>query len=233
MKKIFILLMTIFGTVAMAQLPQSFMYQTVLHNGAGSVLGGQRISAKVSILKTSATGTAVYEETHSATTAADGVLTLEVGRGTVVSGTFASIDWLSDKHFLKTEIDPIGGSNYQLVATQQLLSVPYAFVSGKTRKLTGVDSALAVLDSRFRRADSLIAVFNVQIRQLNDSIRTLSSSPSMTPAQLQVLAQRKAALETTLSSLRTALTATKNEQPAELPRQQAVENRAIGHSCNR
>ncbi len=233
MKKIFILLMTIFGTMAMAQLPQSFMYQTVLHNGASNVLGSQRVTAKVSILTTSATGTAVYEETQSATTAADGVLTLEVGRGTVVSGTFATIDWLSDKHFLKTEIDPIGGSNYQLVATQQLLSVPYAFVSGKTSKLTDVDSALAVLDSRFRRADSLIAVFNVQIRQLNDSIRTLSSSPAPAPAQLQSLALRKASMETTLSALRTALAATKNEQPAEPPRQQAVENRAIGHFCDR
>lgn len=217
----------------MAQPPQNFMYQSVIRNSSGTVLTNQRIAAKVSILRTTASGTAVYEETHTATSDAAGVLTLEIGSGTVVSGVFANIDWFADDYFLKTEIDPIGGSNYQLATTQQLLSVPYAFVSGKTRKLTGVDSALAVLDSRFRRADSLIAVFNSQIRQLNDSIRTLSSSPSMTPAQLQVLAQRKAALETTISSLRTALAATKNEQPSELPRQQAVENRAIGHSCDR
>lgn len=217
----------------MAQPPQNFMYQSVIRNSSGSVLTNQRINAKVSILKTNTTGTAVYEETHTATSDATGVLTLEIGRGTVVTGTFANIDWLADDYFLKTEIDPIGGSNYTLETTQQLLSVPYAFVSKKTTKLVGIDSTLAALDTRLNRTDSLIGVYNTQIRRLNDSIQALANSPAISPSQLQPLIQQKAKLEATLTALRNTLAATRNDRDIALPRQQAIITRSAGHTCDK
>ena len=219
--------------MAMAQVPQSFMYQSVIRNNSGTVLTNQHVAAKVSILKTAASGTAVYVETHSALSDADGVLTLEVGRGTVLSGVFANIDWLADDYFLKTEIDPIGGSNYILTTTQQLLSVPFAFVSGKTARLIGIDSSLGVLNARLNRADSLIGVYNTLIHNLNDSIQTLSQSPALNPSQLQPLTHRKAALESTLNALRRSIAATRNEQTAVPPRKEAVLARPSAHHCDR
>ena len=216
----------------MAQPPQSSMYQSVIRNSSGTVLTNQRINAKVSILSTSASGTVVYEETHTATSDATGVLTLAIGTGTVVTGTFANIDWLADDYFLKTQIDPIGGSNYSLETTQQLLSVPYAFMSKKTTKLVGIDSSLASLDARLNRIDSLISVYNVQIRRLNDSIQTLANSP-ISPSQLQPLIQQKAKLESALNTLRNLLAATRNESSAVLPRQQAIITRSAGHFCDK
>ena len=233
MKKAFLLTIALWGAMAMAQLPQSFMYQSVIRNNSGTVLTNQHVAAKVSILKSTASGTAVYVETHSASSDADGVLTLSVGRGTVVTGTFANIDWLADDYFLKTEIDPIGGSNYILTTTQQLLSVPFAFVSGKTARLIGIDSSLGVLNARLNRADSLIGVYNTLIRNLNDSIQTLSQSPAINPSQLQPLIQRKAALESTLNTLRRSIAATRNEQTAVHPRQEAVLPRTSAHHCDR
>ncbi|MBL4755420.1 MAG: tail fiber domain-containing protein, partial [Flavobacteriales bacterium] len=50
----------------------------------------------------------------------------EIGSGSPVSGNFTTIDWGADLHFLKVEMDETGGSNYQLMGTSQLLSVPYA-----------------------------------------------------------------------------------------------------------
>lgn len=217
----------------MAQLPQSFMYQSVVRNNSGTVLTNQHVAAKVSILKSTASGTAVYVETHSTSSDADGVLTLEVGRGTVLSGAFANIDWLADDYFLKTEIDPIGGSNYILTTTQQLLSVPFAFVSGKAARLIGIDSSLGVLNARLNRADSLIGVYNTLIRNLNDSIQTLSQSPAINPSQLQPLTHRKAALESTLNTLRRSIAATRNEQTAVPPCQEAVLPRTSAHHCDR
>ena len=217
----------------MAQPPQSFMYQSVIRNSSGTVLTNQRINAKVSILRTSASGTAVYEETHTATSDATGVLTLAIGTGSVVTGTFANIDWLADDYFLKTQIDPIGGTNYSLETTQQLLSVPYAFMSKKTTKLVGIDNSIAALDARLNRIDSLIGVYNVQIRRLNDSIQTLASSPSISPSQLQPLIQQKAKLESALNALRNSLAATRNESTAVLPRQQAIITRSAGHICDK
>ena len=233
MKKAFLLTIALLGAIAMAQPPQNFMYQSVIRNSSGTVLTNQRINAKVSIIKTTASGTAVYEETHTATSDATGVLTLEIGRGTVVTGTFANIDWLADDYFLKTQIDPVGGSNYILETTQQLLSVPYAFVSKKTAKLVGIDSSLAALNARLNRTDSLIGVYNIQIRRLNDSIQALANSPAISPSQLQPLIQQKAKLESALNTLRNSLAATRNENAAVLPRQQAIITRSAGHICDK
>ena len=81
---------------------------------------------RVSLLKSSASGTVVYAETHRDTTTTNGLVTVEIGAGTVVSGSFASVNWGQGPYFIKTETDITGGTNYQLISTTQLLSVPYA-----------------------------------------------------------------------------------------------------------
>jgi uncharacterized protein (TIGR02145 family) len=68
----------------------------------------------------------VYTETQTPTTNANGLIAIEIGIGTIVSGSFANIDWANGPYFVKTETDPNGGSNYTLTGTSQLLSVPYA-----------------------------------------------------------------------------------------------------------
>ena len=60
------------------------------------------------------------------TTNVNGLVTLEIGDGTVVSGDFTTIDWSADSYFIKTETDPTGGTMYTITGTSQLLSVPYA-----------------------------------------------------------------------------------------------------------
>ncbi len=84
------------------------------------------MGVKISILQGSATGSAVYAETHSPLTNANGLASLEIGGGTVLSGNFANINWASGLFFVKTETDVNGGSNYTITNTSQLLSVPYA-----------------------------------------------------------------------------------------------------------
>ena len=68
----------------------------------------------------------MYVETHSATTNASGLVTLQVGGGTAVSGSMAGINWVAGPYFIKTETDPEGGSNYSITGTSPMLSVPYA-----------------------------------------------------------------------------------------------------------
>ena len=84
---------------------------------------------KISILTGSSTGTPVYVETHTATTNANGLVNLEIGDGAIVSGNFTGIDWSSGLYFIKTDTDPTGGTNYTIVGTSQLLSVPYSIHS--------------------------------------------------------------------------------------------------------
>ena len=110
----------------MAQAPEKFTYQAVVRNASNALVSNAPVGVRVSILEGSATGNAVYMELHTATTNANGLLTLEIGGGTVQQGAFADIDWANGPYFLKTETDPNGGTNYSVTSTQQMLSVPYA-----------------------------------------------------------------------------------------------------------
>ena len=109
-----------------AQAPEKFTYQAVVRNASNSLVANTQVGMRVSILQGSASGSAVYVETQTGTTNANGLVTLSIGGGSVQQGTFANIDWANGPFFLKTETDPNGGSNYTVTTTQQLLSVPYA-----------------------------------------------------------------------------------------------------------
>ncbi len=106
--------------------PEAFNYQALARDNAGNILANQNVSFRMSILKTTVNGTVVYSETHTLTTDAYGLANLAIGTGTILSGVFANIDWAVDNYFFKTEFDQNGGSNYLLMGTSQLLSVPYA-----------------------------------------------------------------------------------------------------------
>jgi uncharacterized protein (TIGR02145 family) len=118
-----------FNFLLQAQPPLRFSYQSIIRNPAGQALQNQSVGIRLSLLQGSESGTAVYVETHSATTNTSGLVTLQVGGGTVVSGSIASINWASGPYFIKTETDPEGGSNYTISGTSQLLSVPFALYS--------------------------------------------------------------------------------------------------------
>jgi len=109
-----------------AQSPHKMSYQAVIRNSSFNLVVNAPIGMKVSILQGSATGTAVYVETQTPTTNANGLATIEIGSGTVVTGTIAAIDWTAGPYFIKTETDPAGGTTYSITSTQQLMSVPYA-----------------------------------------------------------------------------------------------------------
>ena len=118
------------GLMLFSQAPQKFTYQAVVRDAGNNLLASQPVGVQISILQGSANGSSVYVETQNAMTNANGLMTLEIGGGAVVNGDFASIDWANGPYFLKTEIDPDGGSNYTVEGTQQLLSVPYALYAG-------------------------------------------------------------------------------------------------------
>lgn len=127
MKKLYTILTgLIISAVVFAQAPEMMSYQAVVRDASDVLVTSQSVGMQISILQGSSSGTAVYVETHSSTTNANGLVSIEIGGGTNVSGTFSTIDWSSDLYFIKTETDPTGGSTYTITGTSQLLSVPYA-----------------------------------------------------------------------------------------------------------
>lgn len=109
-----------------AQAPQKMSYQAVVRNASNTLIATAPVGFKISILQGSASGTPVYVETQTTTTNSNGLASLEIGTGSIVSGTFSGINWANGPYFIKTESDPLGGTNYTISGTTQLMSVPYA-----------------------------------------------------------------------------------------------------------
>ena len=97
-----------------AQAPQQMSFQAVVRDASNALLPSTAVGMQVSILQGSATGTAVYVETQNPTTNANGLVSIQIGAGTVVSGTFNTIDWSAGPYFIKTETDPTGGTAYTI-----------------------------------------------------------------------------------------------------------------------
>jgi len=132
-KKIGLFFIICFLTLsALAQVPQKMSYQAVIRNASGTLLNTTNVGMKISILSGASSGPVVYAETQTVTSNANGLVTIEIGAGTLVSGTFSAISWGTASHFIKTETDPAGGSNYSIIGTSQLLSVPYALYAANS-----------------------------------------------------------------------------------------------------
>ena len=123
---------------AVAQAPSRMSYQAVIRSNTGSLVTNSSVGVRISVLQGSASGNVVYSETYSPNpqSNANGLVTLEIGGGSPVTGTFQGINWVNGPFYIKVETDPLGGSNYTVVGTSQLLSVPYALYSANSGSST-------------------------------------------------------------------------------------------------
>ena len=128
MKKILLSLFTVALSVAtvFAQAPEKLNYQGVARDNSGNVLANQAVGLQVKLHSGTSGGPVVYQETHAATTNAFGLFNVQIGGGTVQSGTFSSIGWGADAFYVEVLMDATGGTSYTSMGTQQLISVPYA-----------------------------------------------------------------------------------------------------------
>jgi len=109
-----------------AQTPNAFQYQAVVRNAKGAILQNQSVNVRFTLHRTTATGTTAFQETQTATTNDNGLISLQIGTGTPSTGSFGlgETDWTTGVYFMQVEID--NGSGYNTLSTQQLLSIPYA-----------------------------------------------------------------------------------------------------------
>ncbi len=118
------------------QAPEKMSYQAVVRDASDELVTNTSVGMKISILQGSASGVIVYAETQTPTTNANGLVSIEIGNGTLVNGNFTTIDWSAGPYYLKTETDPAGGISYSITGTSQLMSVPYALYAKTAKNLT-------------------------------------------------------------------------------------------------
>jgi hypothetical protein len=141
MKKLIFTILTLLTlTFAIAQ--DGINYQGAATDVNGDELTNQNITIRASVLSATANGNLEWEEIHSSTTDQFGLFNVVIGQGTnTTNGAIASfddMDWGSGNHFLKIEMDATGGTNYAMIGTTQMMSVPYALYA----KSAGIDSTM-------------------------------------------------------------------------------------------
>jgi hypothetical protein len=152
MKKLIILMLilVILSINSISQVPNRMSYQSVMRNSDGELISNKKVNIKISLLQNTSNGIVVYSELHNRTTNINGLVSLEIGSGEVIFGNFDSVDWSFGSYFLKMETDPNGGMNFKISGSSQLLSVPYAFYSGKSgNQSIGISSTDIKNDSLF------------------------------------------------------------------------------------
>lgn len=137
MKKIFTILAAVIITATLllpqsgkSQAPEGISYQAVIRNNSNELVANKQIGIRISIQKYTLgippKYTNVYVETHKPTTNDNGLVSIQIGGGSIVGGTFKTINWGDGTYYIQTETDPVGGTNYSISGKSQILSVPYA-----------------------------------------------------------------------------------------------------------
>lgn len=129
MKRLLTIFASIFLLVAVsAQAPEKISYQAVVRDNINELVKDHEVGMRISILQGSASGTVVYREIYNPNhvTNSNGLVSIEIGAGIALDGTFTGIDWSNGPYFIKSETDPTGGTTYSITGTSQILSVPYA-----------------------------------------------------------------------------------------------------------
>ena len=129
---IFFCSIVLMSFTAVAQAPQAIKYQAVLRDNGGTIIANQPVSMRISIHNSTLP---IYQETHALTSNLYGLVSLNIGEGSVIFGNFSNIDWGADSYFLRTEVNT--GSGYVDMGMTQLLSVPYALHAKTAETVTG------------------------------------------------------------------------------------------------
>jgi hypothetical protein len=139
-----ILTILLFVTVSLnvfAQAPEKMSYQAIIRTQTNSLVKNSDISLKVIVHQGATTGAKIYEETHFVKTNNNGLVSLEIGTGNILTGNFSTIAWEKGPYFIETQVDATGGTNYNIIGITQLLSVPYALHAKTAERLVGANSS--------------------------------------------------------------------------------------------
>jgi hypothetical protein len=138
MKRILTLGFIVFAVMQLfAQTPEKISYQAIVRNATNQLVTNHNVGMQISILQGSASGVSVFTETHLVTSNPNGLVTFDIGTGTVVNGSFSAINWSNGPFFIKIETDLQGGTNYSITGTSELISVPYALHAKSAETFTG------------------------------------------------------------------------------------------------
>src|SRR6056297_769426 len=126
-KQLLSLILIIFCVFISHAQPNTFNYQAVVRDTDGNLITNQQTLLRLSI--TNSEQNIYYEEEHQPTTSEFGQIQIEVGGGTLISGSFVDIPWGAAQLLLNVDMSMDEGNTFTNLGQSPLLGVPYAFYS--------------------------------------------------------------------------------------------------------
>ena len=128
-----------FTQLGYSQAPKKMSYQAVVRDDTNVLVANTDVGIRISVYSINPNSTPgnihfiyYFKERHITTTNQNGLFSIVVGAGTLLSGNFNNINWGANEYYISSEIDITGGTNYTISGGQQLLSVPYALYANQS-----------------------------------------------------------------------------------------------------
>lgn len=135
MKRYILLVLLLVSVVGYTQ--NGINYKALIKDDLGNAIVNASVDIKFKILESDAQ-TNIYEEIHSPSTDDNGIIIVNIGEGTIISGIFDEIKWGDDNHYLNVQID--SGSGFISLGTVQFSAVPYALHAKKAANVKGLEA---------------------------------------------------------------------------------------------
>ena len=176
MKKVLLFVATfVIATFTQVVAQNSFSYQAVIRDN-GEVISSKEIALRISLMQGSET---YYQETQKTTTNAYGNININVGEGTVISGSMDLVPWQTMQVMMKLEVDAAGGSDFVELGKVQIRPAPYAMYAEKTSttiQSTDTNSTEPIFAVKNSKGELLFAVYEDGVKVYVDMDETGSKA---------------------------------------------------------
>jgi len=117
------------GLSLFSQAPSGISYQTIIRDSEGQAISNKELKMKITIRSGTTEGEVVYAEMHPLISNGAGLITLVIGRGEPLFGSFQNIGWGKTAFYFETSVDFDSTGEFLMMGTTQFLAVPYAMFS--------------------------------------------------------------------------------------------------------
>lgn len=130
--KLLIVITLLISAISIAQ--NGINYKAQIKDASGELVVNQAVTIHFQVTSTSY----VYIEEHNPTTDVNGLITVNIGEGTPLSGNFSTVDWSSDAYFLNVQVDT--GDGLVNLGTTPFKHVPYAIYAEAAGNVSGLEA---------------------------------------------------------------------------------------------
>lgn len=134
-----ILLLGLADLTAQEAMPIGMRYQAIARDSDGAIRSNEKLDVKIELLSLGASEEVVYAEHHRARSGEFGLINITIGEGESVKGSFDEIQW-GNPIWLRLSVKNENSEDFDLVTTNKLYSVPYAFYAATAGSLSEENS---------------------------------------------------------------------------------------------